>query len=60
MRAFHNIPGVPREKMERWNAYSAGRSVFEPTGNYKFYAYLILLTSSDSTPIPISQQMVFY
>jgi hypothetical protein len=33
MSVFHNVPRVPREKMERWNVF-AGSSAREPgTGN---------------------------
>jgi hypothetical protein len=33
MSVFHNVPGVPCEKMERWNACIAARSAFEPARN---------------------------
>jgi len=35
MSVFHNVPRVPREKMERWNAFVAAR-----LGIFKCFRFL--------------------
>jgi hypothetical protein len=36
MSVFHNVPGVPREKMERWNACIAARKYLNRRENKVF------------------------